>query len=131
MIGRYPGDVYAGGNPWQLLTAVLAELFYKGATSFSAPNLELDLVTRKEWAGLFVISENSSNMEFAKAAAQAGDAVLYRLYKYVKDDNGHISEQIAKTTGKQTSAEDLTWSFANVMSALHYRATHLTHLFSA
>lgn len=24
LIGRYPGDTYAGGNPWQLLTAVLA-----------------------------------------------------------------------------------------------------------
>ena len=29
--GRYPGDVYAGGNPWQLLTAALGELFYLAA----------------------------------------------------------------------------------------------------
>ena len=28
LIGRYPGDHYAGGNPWQLLTAALAEYFY-------------------------------------------------------------------------------------------------------
>ncbi len=47
LIGRYPGDSYAGGNPWQLLTAVLAELFYKGATEFSQPSLELDLQARK------------------------------------------------------------------------------------
>lgn len=33
LIGRYPGDVYAGGNPWQLLTAVAAKTFYQGATS--------------------------------------------------------------------------------------------------
>ncbi len=26
LIGRYPGDSYAGGNPWQLLTAVLGKL---------------------------------------------------------------------------------------------------------
>ena len=31
LIGRYPGDIYAGGNPWQLLTAVLAECFYLAA----------------------------------------------------------------------------------------------------
>merc|ERR1711934_360059 len=31
LIGRYPGDSYAGGNPWQLLTAVLGECFYIGA----------------------------------------------------------------------------------------------------
>jgi hypothetical protein len=30
LIGRYPGDSYAGGNPWQLLTAVLGELFFLG-----------------------------------------------------------------------------------------------------
>ena len=30
VIIRYPGDHYAGGNPWQLLTAVLGELFYLG-----------------------------------------------------------------------------------------------------
>ena len=31
LIGRYPGDTYAGGNPWQLLTAILAECFYLAA----------------------------------------------------------------------------------------------------
>ena len=31
LIGRYPGDSYAGGNPWQLLTAVFAKTFYQGA----------------------------------------------------------------------------------------------------
>ena len=31
LIGRYPNDGYAGGNPWQLLTAVTAECFYVGA----------------------------------------------------------------------------------------------------
>ena len=33
LMGRYPGDSYAGGNPWQLLTAVLAKTFYQGASS--------------------------------------------------------------------------------------------------
>merc|ERR1719348_663699 len=32
LIGRYPFDSYAGGNPWQLLTAVLAECFYIGGS---------------------------------------------------------------------------------------------------
>ena len=38
LIGRYPGDSYAGGNPWQLLTAVLGKLV---ETSGSAPNIIL------------------------------------------------------------------------------------------
>lgn len=35
LLGRYPGDSYAGGNPWQLLTAVLAKLLYQGASTLS------------------------------------------------------------------------------------------------
>jgi hypothetical protein len=27
-VGRYPGDSYAGGNPWQLLCAVFSEVLY-------------------------------------------------------------------------------------------------------
>ena len=33
LYGRYQGDSYAGGNPWQLLTAVLAKLMYQGAST--------------------------------------------------------------------------------------------------
>ena len=35
LIGRYPGDSYAGGNPWQLLTAAHAEIFYLGASAWA------------------------------------------------------------------------------------------------
>ena len=31
LYGRYEGDSYAGGNPWQLLAAIHAKLFYQGA----------------------------------------------------------------------------------------------------
>lgn len=56
-----------------------------------------------------------------KAAVQAGDSVMYRLYKYVKNDGGHIAEQIDRSNGKQKSAGDLTWSFANILSAMKER----------
>lgn len=128
LIGRYPGDVYAGGNPWQLLTAVLAELFYKGATAMTQHNFVLEAEDKKEWSLLFNLPETASQSDIAMAAAKAGDAVLFRLWKYVKNDNGHINEQIEKNNGKQTSAEDLTWSYANILTALHYRSTHLSGL---
>lgn len=38
LMGRYPGDSYAGGNPWQLLTAVLAKTFYQGASVLAESN---------------------------------------------------------------------------------------------
>ena len=59
LIGRYPGDSYAGGNPWQLLTAVLAECFYLGAeTNFKSIEMndgldyQINLEKNKEWIKL-------------------------------------------------------------------------------
>lgn len=57
------------------------------------------------------------------AALEAGDAVMFRLYQHVKDDGGHIAEQIDKNSGKQTSAKDLTWSYGNVLDAYKFRGT--------
>ena len=46
---------------------------------------------------------------------------MYRMYQHVKDDGGHITEQISKQNGSQVSAKDLTWSFANILSAMQAR----------
>jgi GH15 family glucan-1,4-alpha-glucosidase len=46
---------------------------------------------------------------------------MYRLYQHVKGDNGHIAEQIDRSTGAQKSAKDLTWSYANILSAMQFR----------
>ena len=46
---------------------------------------------------------------------------MNRLYKYVKNDGGHIAEQIGRNSGVQTSAKDLTWSYANILSAMQQR----------
>ena len=59
LIGRYPNDGYAGGNPWQLLTAVLGEVFYLGADATlksikekGVSDYNLDLEEQKEWIKL-------------------------------------------------------------------------------
>ena len=59
LIGRYPGDHYAGGNPWQLLTAVLGETFYLGAKATVSKihesglqDYQLGAEDHKEWIGL-------------------------------------------------------------------------------
>ena len=67
LIGRYPGDSYAGGNPWQLLTAVLGECFYIGAqATFKSIDMNqgldyaLDVEKNKEWIKL--LGQNRGNM---------------------------------------------------------------------
>lgn len=46
---------------------------------------------------------------------------MYRLWLHVKSDGGHIAEQIDRNNGQQKSAKDLTWSYANILSAMKER----------
>ncbi|CAG0921493.1 unnamed protein product [Notodromas monacha] len=127
LIGRYPGDQYAGGNPWQLLTAVTAEFFYLGGQATlkkiqqKGNDYVLDPVENKEWLKLLQINTKISALDFAKAQSGAGDAIMNRMWEYVKNDGGRMDEQIDKNTGAQASAESLTWSYANILHAIHTR----------
>jgi len=59
--------------------------------------------------------------DLATAQLAAGDSVMSRLWDYVNSDDGRIDEQIDKNTGVQTSAQGLTWSYANILHALKIR----------
>ena len=127
-MGRYPGDSYAGGNPWQLLTAVLAKTFYQGASALQEQNGFLKSEDKKAWSELLSIDNDASTEEFVRAQVSAGDAVMTRLWKYVKGDGGHIAEQIDRNSGSQKSANDLTWSYANLLSAYKARGKAMESL---
>lgn len=71
------------------------------------------------------MSQGVTSAQFAQAALRAGDAVLNRLYLHVKDQNGVIAEQIDRNSGVQKNAFNLTWSYANILRALHFRNTKL------
>ena len=124
LIGRYPGDSYAGGNPWQLLTAVLGETFYKGAIAnyknviSRGADFTLDPMEHKSWMDLLKLERGSTMKQMADAQVEAGDAVMARLYSYINGDAGRVDEQIDKYTGAQASAEGLTWSYANILHSL-------------
>ncbi|KRW99572.1 Six-hairpin glycosidase-like protein [Pseudocohnilembus persalinus] len=120
LYGRYKGDVYAGGNPWQLLTAVLAETFYKAAQDTLDKKVDkLEESEVKHWRKMLKIEEQfvSSN-QLAKKLQNAGTAVMERLWHHTNADDYMISEQIDKFNGEQISALDLTWSYANILTVL-------------
>jgi len=126
LIGRYPNDSYAGGNPWQLLTAILAECFYIGASitrkkMATKGNYLLSTEENAQWMALLQLEVGATASDLAAAQVSAGDAVLTRLHNHIKSDGGKVDEQIDKHTGKQASAENLTWSYANILHALHIR----------
>lgn len=127
LIGRYPGDSYAGGNPWQLLTAVTAEVFYKASDATlqkikaKGTDYKVDFESNRSWLKLTELEDGATAMELATRMLEAGDTVMSRLYEYVQGDGGRIDEQIDKNTGIQASAESLTWSYANILHSLTVR----------
>lgn len=142
LYGRYQGDTYAGGNPWVLLTADLAKVFYRGASLiFKEKQLygkaKLNQEQYNAWAEAMNLDKNTfikqflSNgdvdLQLGQAMLAAGDAVLQRIYYHVKADNFHLDEQIDRNTGVQMSAKDLTWSYATVLVALKLRTQALNN----
>ncbi len=125
LIGRYPGDVYGGGNPWILLTNHLALLFYRGA-EYTARTKELP--TERAlllWSKLLAPHGGkkrwTSHAELADDFLAAGDGVLQRVRYHVAGAAFHLSEQLDKQTGYLRSAYDLTWSYGTMLKSAWYR----------
>jgi glucoamylase len=125
LYGRYKGDTYAGGNPWVLSTAALAGLFYRGASYIKANGVpSADALS--VWKQVFnTASLPSDAASLAKVFAQQGDGVMLRLRAHVSADGFHLDEQMDRNTGAQMSAEDLTWSYAEVLNAMNWRNQYI------
>lgn len=89
--GRSRDDRYFGGGAWYVTTLAAASLCYRRAAHTGEANL------------------------FAR-----GDAFMTTVRAFTPAD-GHLAEQIDRTTGAPASARDLTWSYAAFISAARLR----------
>lgn len=133
-IGRYPEDIYsgngfAGGNPWVLATAAVAEYHYllanrvaKSGTVMVSPALVklLSPKMQKQVKNWKLVATPATNQEHTMLIVQdlkeQGDQYLARI-KYHTPDNGSMAEQMDRHSGFMTSAGDLTWSYAAFLTA--------------
>ena len=69
---------------------------------------------------------SSSPTTLAYQFAAAADGVMMRLKQHVEPEDLHLYEQIDRNTGEQMSASDLTWSYAEMLIALHQRDIYLS-----
>lgn len=90
-LGRSRGDRYFGGGAWYVTTLAAALLCYRRG----ARGREADLIAR-------------------------GDAYMATVRDLTPVD-GHLAEQIDRSTGAPASARDLTWSYAAFISAARAR----------
>ncbi|MGZ3724648.1 MAG: glycoside hydrolase family 15 protein [Pseudobdellovibrio sp.] len=98
-IGRYPEDVYdgdafQGGNPWVLTTLAVAETYYELAA--------------------WTLKHTGEKTDAAKYI-ELGDAFFARVQLHANTD-GSLSEQISRFNGYMTSAVDLTWNYAAILT---------------
>ena len=121
LYGRYQGDNYDGGNPWVLLSASLAELLYRGSKDASSHATIADdaWAVWNDIAG--VSSDNRDGKALGNALLGAADGVMQRIRHHIADGM-HMNEQIDRNTGALTSAKDLTWNYANILTAMLARS---------
>lgn len=136
-LGRYPEDRYSGklsnpnGNPWVLTTAAMAELHYKLAKEianwedFTVDNVNAEFV-RGAFSAAKMDRTIEPGMKFAKGSTEMNDfltALTVKGDQFMKrvrlhgNPDGSLSEQIDRNSGYMTSAEDLTWSHASIITA--------------
>lgn len=131
LYGRYGGDTYGGGNPWVLTSGCLAQLFYRGAASMVAGTdgythddehvaAWLAAIPQRNATGTLKASDLSA-VELARILASAGDGVLARIRYHTAGGQMHQPEQLDKNSGVETSATDLTWSYATIFKAMTQR----------
>jgi glucoamylase len=93
-MGRYAGDVYYSGGAYYFATLGAAQLCHLAAAR--------------------------TTPEAAQPWLQRGDAFLETVRAFTPL-SGDLAEQFDKTTGIQTSARHLTWSYAAFISAVAAR----------
>lgn len=130
-VGRYPEDVYNGvgtgeGNPWYLCTAAVSQLLYQAAEEFkSAGSITITSTSKPFWdyyaAGVTVEtgttykSGSSQFTELVDALIGWGDA-YFRTVKYYTPSGGHLTEEFDRNSGEPQGANDLTWSYAALLT---------------
>ena len=93
MFGRYKGDSYVSGGAYYFSTFGAAEYYYRLART---------------------------DPDHRAALIERGDATLSRIREFIPA-SGCLSEQFDQTTGEQTSAKDLSWSYACFITAWYAR----------
>ncbi|PHH65141.1 hypothetical protein CDD81_3272 [Ophiocordyceps australis] len=128
-LGRYIEDVYFDGNPWYLTTLAAAEALYdslhvwKQSGSLTVTSLSLaffqDLLPD---AAPGTYSKDSQMFDaIVDAVAAYADGFVDVVARYV-GPHGSLSEQFTKEAGRPTSASDLTWSYAALLTAAARRS---------
>jgi glucoamylase len=116
-MGRYANDTYYGGNPWYLATLAAAEFYFTLAIALRSGAEMLTTSENERFRRRLIAADGArGNPHFAAAALERGDTFMRTVQAYTPA-SGDLSEQFDRTTGAQTSAKHLAWSYAAFITA--------------
>lgn len=126
--GRYPEDVYFGGNPWYLATLAVAEQLYDALLTWDGLGAIAVTPTSKAFFDQFSSdispgtyrSDSSTYVQLSDAIRAHADGFVKIVARFTPPD-GRLAEQFDKKSGNPTSADDLTWSYAATLTAFRSR----------
>ncbi|KAL3494141.1 Six-hairpin glycosidase-like protein [Aspergillus germanicus] len=128
-VGRYPEDVYFGGNPWFLCTLAAAEQLYDALYQWDRlESIEVDSVSLPFFQALHSPTVPGSYSSSSETYSQLVDAVrtyadgFLRIVQNFAWNNGSLSEQFSRYNGSHLSANDLAWSYATLLSVSRRRS---------
>ena len=114
-LGRYAGDVYYSGGAYYFATLAAAEFYFKLAQALLA-GAPMAVTEENRTFRMRMGVAGRDGFAVASAALDRGDAIL-RTVRAFTPQTGELSEQFDQTTGAQTSARHLAWSYAAFITA--------------
>jgi glucoamylase len=121
-LGRYANDTYYSGGAYYFATLAAAEFYFTLAEALQSggemPAVPANSRFLQRLAGT---NEAKKSAQFASAAIRRGDAIMETVRMFTPE-SGELSEQFDHTTGEQSSAKRLTWSYAAFVTACSRRS---------
>ena len=130
-VGRYPEDVYQGGNPWFMGTFAAAEVLYSAIAQWRTQcSVTIDDTSHPFFTsllpdietGTYAATDRLGTFASVISAVTAyADDFLAKAFAHIPA-SGDLSEQYSRDDGAPLSARNLTWSFAAFLTAASRRA---------
>jgi glucoamylase len=120
-MGRYGSDRYYGGGAWYLATLAAAEFYFRLARALAAGATLERVPENARFRQRLGAAEAADHWDLARRARARGDSFM-RTMQVFTPQSGALSEQFDRSSGLQTSAKHLSWSYAAFITAAAQRA---------
>ena len=120
-LGRYGLDRYYGGGAWYLATLAAAEFYFRLAQVLGRGAPLARVAENARFRQRLDVGEATTNpRELARRALVRGDSIMCTVRAFTPQ-SGELSEQFDQSSGRQTSAKHLSWSYAAFITAAAQR----------